>query len=92
MIPEKKVDYILASDTIYTPETIRSFVSVVNQLACPDTIVWVATQRYYFGLGGGTQALMNIITEMNVPLEVEVVKTVGTESIKRDILRIHKRG
>ena len=37
MIPEPKVDLILASDTIYTPATIRAFISVVNQIATPET-------------------------------------------------------
>lgn len=91
MVQDNPVHYILASDTIYTPATIRSFVSVVNQLANPSTVIWIATQRYYFGLGGGTQALRNIITEMNLPLTVEVVKTVGTEAVKRDIIRLYKQ-
>lgn len=91
LVQDNPVHYILASDTIYTPATIRSFVSVVNQLANPSTIIWIATQRYYFGLGGGTQALRNIITEMNLPLTVEVVKTVGTEAVKRDIIRLYKQ-
>ena len=90
LIPEQHIDFILASDTIYTPATIRSFVSVVNQLASPSTTIWIATQRYYFGLGGGTQALQNIIAEMNLPLQAEVVQTVGTEAIKRDIIQIRK--
>lgn len=91
LVQDNQVHYILASDTIYTPATIRSFVSVVNQLANPSTVIWIATQRYYFGLGGGTQALRNIITEMNLPLTVEVVKTVGTEAVKRDIIRLYKQ-
>ena len=84
------VNYIIASDTIYTPVTIRSFVTVVNQLADPDTIVWIASQKYYFGLGGGTQALISIIEEMKLPLSVEILKTVGMESVKRDIIQIKK--
>lgn len=62
----------------------------MNQLATPSTTIWIATQRYYFGLGGGTQALQTIIAEMNLPLKVEVLQTVGTEAIKRDILSIQK--
>lgn len=85
-----KVDYILASDTIYTPETIRSFVSVVNQLITEKTTVWIASQKYYFGLGGGTQALIDIIKDMKLPLEVTILKTVGLESVKRDILCLKK--
>ena len=89
-ITDKKIDYILASDTIYTPETIRSFISVVNQLADETTTVWIASQKYYFGLGGGTQALISMIKEMNLPLTVEILKTVGLESVKRDIIQIKK--
>ena len=91
MIPEDHVDIILASDTIYTPETIRSFISVVNELSQPSTLIFIASQRYYFGLGGGTQALISMIEEMKLPLEAEVVKTMGTDSIKRDIIRIVKK-
>ena len=90
LMKDVKVDIILASDTIYTPETIRSFVTAVNELANPETLVWIASQTYYFGLGGGTQALISIIKEMQLPLEVECLKTVGMESVKRDILRIKK--
>lgn len=89
-IAEKKIDYILASDTIYTPETIRAFISVVNQLADENTTVWIASQKYYFGLGGGTQALISMIKEMNLPLTVDILKTVGLESVKRDIIQIKK--
>ncbi|KAM7459124.1 hypothetical protein BLSTO_00143 [Blastocystis sp. subtype 1] len=71
MIPEPKVDLILASDTIYTPATIRAFISVVNQIATPETMVVIASQRYYFGLGGGTQALNALIEELHLPLRVE---------------------
>lgn len=45
--------------------------------------MWIASQKYYFGLGGGTQALMDIIKEMKLPLEVTIVKTVGLESVKQ---------
>ena len=90
MIPEPKVDLILASDTIYTPATIRAFISVVNQIATPDTMVVIASQRYYFGLGGGTQALNALIEELHLPLRVEVLKTLGTDSVKRDIIRLIK--
>ena len=90
MIHEPKVDIILASDTIYTPATIRSFISVVNAIASPDTMIIIASQRYYFGLGGGTQALCTIISEMGIPLQVEVLKTLGTDSVKRDIIRLTK--
>ena len=90
MIPEPKVDLILASDTIYTPATIRAFISVVNQIATPETMVVIASQRYYFGLGGGTQALNALIEELHLPLRVEVLKTLGTDSVKRDIIRLIK--
>ena len=53
LIHETKIDYIIASDTIYTPATVRSFVTAVNQLASKDTVCWLASQKYYFGLGGG---------------------------------------
>ena len=77
LMKDVKVDIILASDTIYTPETIRSFVTAVNELANPETLVWIASQKYYFGLGGGTQALISIIKEMQLPLEVECLNGVG---------------
>lgn len=80
LMKDVKVDIILASDTIYTPETIRSFVTAVNELANPETLVWIASQKYYFGLGGGTQALISIIKEMQLPLEVECLKTVEWRS------------
>ena len=90
MIPESKVDLILASDTIYTPATIRAFISVVNQIATPETMIVIASHRYYFGLGGGTQALNALIEELHLPLRVEVLKTLGTDSVKRDIIRLYK--
>ena len=91
MIDATKIDYILASDTIYTPATIRSFVSVVNQLADRDTVCWIASQKYYFGLGGGTQALIDIISEMKLPLTIQILETLGEDTVKRDIIRIQKK-
>ena len=64
--------------------------SVVNQLITEKTTVWIASQKYYFGLGGGTQALIDIIKDMKLPLEVTILKTVGLESVKRDILCLKK--
>ena len=91
MIDATKIDYILASDTIYTPATIRSFVSVVNQLADHDTVCWIASQKYYFGLGGGTQALIDIIKEMKLPLTIKILETLGEDTVKRDIICIQKK-
>lgn len=86
MIPEPKVDLILASDTIYTPATIRAFISVVNQIATPETMVVIASQRYYFGLGGGTQALNALIEERTCRWRVGGAEDAGTDSVKRDII------
>ena len=91
MIDATKIDYILASDTIYTPATIRSFVSVVNQLADHNTVCWIASQKYYFGLGGGTQALIDIIKEMKLPLTIKILETLGEDTVKRDIICIQKK-
>lgn len=90
LIPETKIDYIIASDTIYTPATVRSFVSVVSQLASKDTICWLASQKYYFGLGGGTQSLIDTIKEEKLPLSVEIVETLGEDTVKRDIVCVRR--
>ena len=68
----------------------RSFVTAVNQLASKDTVCWLASQKYYFGLGGGTQSLIDTIKEEKLPLSVEIVETLGEDTVKRDIVCVRK--
>ena len=49
--------------TLYSPQTVHQFLQLLSLLLSENTICLVATQRYYFGVGGGYQCLLNTIEQ-----------------------------
>ena len=59
---------ILASETIYSPSSIRAFTEVLMEsLMEPENagaMALVAAKRIYFGVGGGVDEFMQVLKEM----------------------------
>lgn len=86
------VDLILASETLYSEQAARETAFVLNQHLSDTGNAFVATKRFYFGVGGGTDAFRATINETFPLLDVQVVQSLdtGTGNI-REILRVRKR-
>ncbi|MCJ1388084.1 hypothetical protein MMC18_000928 [Xylographa bjoerkii] len=62
---------ILASETIYSPSSIRAFTQTVLALLeancagpADRAIAWLAAKRVYFGVGGGVDEFLAVLAEM----------------------------
>jgi SAM-dependent methyltransferase len=96
-------DLILAAETIYTTSTAHETTSLLKRHLRPETgIAYIASKRYYFGVGGGVDAFRECCTnvmEESHPLAggqcrliVNTVKVIdnGTGNI-REILCVQSR-
>lgn len=84
---ECKYDWILTSDTLYSPESVKSLSAVLGQLLKPDGYALVAAKTYYFGVGGGTEMFQELVQSQN--LKVEVAKTYQDGSTNvREMLKV----
>eukprot|EP00658_Telonema_sp_P-2_P015572 TRINITY_DN16006_c0_g1_i5.p1 TRINITY_DN16006_c0_g1~~TRINITY_DN16006_c0_g1_i5.p1 ORF type:complete len:195 (-),score=31.85 TRINITY_DN16006_c0_g1_i5:270-854(-) len=83
-----KYDLILTSDTLYSPESLKSLGAVLGQLLAPGGVALVAAKSYYFGVGGGTDMFVDWV-HTNTKLKVEVAKTYqdGATNV-REMLRV----
>lgn len=98
--PDGYFDLILAAETIYTTTTARETALLLKRHLRPNTgIAYIASKRYYFGVGGGVDAFRdycaNVIeddvslTDEECKLIVNAVKVIdnGTGNI-REILKV----
>ena len=54
----RRFDWIMAAETTYTTEAAKDTAELLlNHLVVDTGIGWIASKRYYFGVGGGTDAL-----------------------------------
>ena len=97
-------DLILASETIYTTSAAYEMVLLLQRHLRPTTgVAYIATKRYYFGVGGGVDVFRNFCRDtddihhndhnhQHHPLQVETVKVIdnGTGNI-REILRVQSK-
>ena len=71
-VPEKQsLTLILASETIYSPASLRSFTQTVVSLLSAKSLdssnralALIAAKRVYFGVGGGVDEFMAVVEEM----------------------------
>lgn len=83
---------VLASETIYSPETIPAFASTLVRLmktavdygGCVSA--FVAAKRFYFGVGGGVDDFMAVLPKYG--LQADVVWESEAEGPGRVILEV----
>ena len=70
-VHKPKLTLILASETIYSPSSIRDFTQTVLALLKANSktptdraVALVAAKRVYFGVGGGVDEFLAILAEM----------------------------
>ena len=92
-------DVIVASETIYTISAAQEMVILLQNHLRPETgVAYIASKRYYFGVGGGVDIFCNLCNTQNssstvkIQLHVDVVKIIdnGVGNI-REILRVQSR-
>jgi Lysine methyltransferase len=101
--PDGYFDMILAAETIYTTATAHETAMLLKRHLRPDTgIAYIASKRYYFGVGGGVDAFRDYcvnVVEDALPLAggecqlvLNTVKVIdnGTGNI-REILSVQSR-
>ena len=99
IVKNKRVDCIIASETIYTKQhTLEMIQFLLHHLKIGTGIGIIATKRYYFGCGGGTNELFTAASDTTLFLEeesdkyckldLEVVKVIdnGMSNIREIIL------
>ena len=79
---------ILTSDTLYHTASIPPLLRLIEQCLAADGVALIASKRYYFGVGGGTVALMALV-ERDSRMVSEVVEVMedGQSNI-REIVRL----
>ncbi|KAL7563623.1 hypothetical protein ACA910_013363 [Epithemia clementina (nom. ined.)] len=93
-------DLILAAETLYTPESAQETCQLIAHLLKPETgVAFVATKRYYFGVGGGSEAFLQAAAATtrttnsgaNEELQVDIVQVYdnGVSNI-RELLRVRR--
>jgi hypothetical protein len=89
-----KLDCILAAETIYSDQAARDTATFcVRHVRLTTGVAWIATKRYYFGVGGGSEAFRQGVKTAAASQDVTaVVETVqvydnGTSNI-RELLRV----
>lgn len=88
---EKKYDFILTTDTLYSFDNHEILASFITNRLSDNGICYVAAKSYYFGVGGSTQTFLNVIEEQN-KLEAQVLKKiVNGKSNVREIISLKKR-
>ena len=95
-----RFDLILAAETTYTTTSAQETAMLLARHLVPETGVGlVATKRYYFGVGGGSDALREaarkklvVVNQLNYLVHIETVQVYedGTSNI-RDLLKVTLR-
>lgn len=94
-----KFDVIISAETLYSIESCHSLFQMVTKHLSVTGKCYIATKRYYFGVGGGSNELFNLLNLFNeakkkssekISLVYKIVKTVddGLSNI-REIIRIN---
>lgn len=81
-------DLILAAETMYTEQAAEEMAILLTRHLCPlRGLALIATKRYYFGVGGGSDAFHAMM--LKYPLRIETVQTYDTGMGNiREILRV----
>jgi hypothetical protein len=83
-------DLILAAETLYTPQAAKETAYFIAYHLQLDGTAYIATKRYYFGVGGGADAFRESAAEHG--LFVETVKVVNTgKGNVREVLKVSRQ-
>ncbi len=58
-----RYDLLLSSDTLYSLSYFRPLWNLIRSLLSPRGVALIAAKRYYFGIGGSTDAFLDLVRE-----------------------------
>jgi hypothetical protein len=84
-----RFDLVLSAETLYNEENCISLVQLLVLHLARTGVAYFATKRYYFGVGGGTEALGRAVKASGEALVCSVVRRIedGSSNI-RDIVQV----
>lgn len=85
----RPVDLVLASETLYSEQAAEETALLLSRHLSDAGIALVATKRFYFGVGGGTDAFRAASEKYNLSVEMVQWFDTGAGNI-REILRVRK--
>lgn len=75
--PSSAYDMVLASETIYAPETVSTFTDTLLNCMAPEGSALIAAKKIYFGVGGGIPEFETQLRLRNVQYSIAVDYTEG---------------
>ncbi|GAX09534.1 hypothetical protein FisN_16Lh227 [Fistulifera solaris] len=85
-----QVDLVLASETLYSEQAAEETALLLSRHLSDTGSALVATKRFYFGVGGGTDAFLAWSEKYKLLVEVVQSFDTGAGNI-REILRVRKK-
>lgn len=88
-VKNKSPNIIVASEILYNIDLYESLISIFKSLlAEPESVLFIASKRYYFGVGGGSTSFMSLINSNHPRLICKVVTSYedGSSNV-RDVIR-----
>lgn len=94
-------DVIVAAETLYTVRSCNEVSKIISRLLKPDGVAYIATKRFYFGVGGGTSEFISCSEHCStvdkvsgrkyqLAVSIDAVYDDGSSNI-REILKIVKK-
>jgi SAM-dependent methyltransferase len=87
LLPVQGYDLILASETIYRPESYAVMTAIIKHALAPQGTALIAAKDYYFGLGGSVDQFTRHISTAQTGLDVALARHFD-DGVARSILRI----
>ena len=88
----RKADVILASEILYNVDYYADICKVFEGVLSADGVVFIATKRFYYGVGGGVPQFVEFLTKHAPQFQCETIQSfVDGKSMIRDILKITRR-
>jgi predicted nicotinamide N-methyase len=86
----KLFDVVLTSETVYNVEFIPGLLRAISSVLDKESgVAYIASKRYYFGIGGGVFDLQRIIDERFPELEYSTAHTIqDNTSTHRDVVAV----
>ena len=82
----EQFDLIVAAETLYSPQAARDTALILEILLSEEGVAYIATKRYYFGVGGGSEEFVKA-AEKNLKVETCHEIDQGNANI-REILKV----